>query len=174
MDLSKREPLQVEYVDISTIKPYEKNAKTHDTEQVKKIASSIKHFGWRKPVVVDKDGVIVCGHGAYFAAKELKLKSVPVAYARDLTEKEIKAYRLADNKVAESPWDFDLLNTELAELEDFDMGDFGFDLDLSEEPAEEEPAEERTANFKYQEKYGVIVMCKDEPEQEKVYCHLTE
>ena len=129
MDLSKREPLQVEYVDISTVKPYEKNAKTHDEDQVKKIKSSIRRFGWRKPIVVDKDGVIVCGHGAYFAAKELKLESVPVVYARDLTEKEIKAYRLADNKVAESPWDFNLLNMELAELEDFDMGDFGFVLE---------------------------------------------
>lgn len=120
---------------ITDLKPYEKNPRKND-EAAKYVAESIKSFGFKVPIVIDKDNVIVAGHTRYKAAKKLKLKEVPCIVADDLTDKQIKAYRLADNKVAEmSEWDFDLLNEELDTLFDFDMTVFGFD-DESEEPAE--------------------------------------
>lgn len=102
------------------------------------MANSIKEFGFKVPIVVDRDNVIVAGHTRYKAAKQLGLNEVPCIVADDLTPEQIKAFRLADNKVSEfSMWNDDLLNLELESL-DFDMSDFGFDLDLSpwEEPAE--------------------------------------
>lgn len=108
--------------------PYEKNAKKHDEEQVQEIANSIKRFGFVQPVVIDKDNVVIIGHGRLLGAKEAGLETIPCIRAEDLNKKEIKALRLADNKLNESPWDFGLLNQELVELEDFDMGDFGFEV----------------------------------------------
>lgn len=121
---------------ISELKPYEKNPRKND-EAAKYVAESIKSFGFKVPIVIDKDNVIVAGHTRYKAAKKLKLKEVPCIIADDLTDKQIKAYRLADNKVAEmSEWDFDLLNEELDSLFDFDMTALGFDDVLEEEPKE--------------------------------------
>ena len=118
---------------VSEIIPYEKNAKKHPDEQIKYIANSIKEFGFQQPIVIDKDNVIVCGHGRYFAAKQLKLNTVPCVCADNLTEEQLKAYRLADNKVAESEWDFDLLSGELGDILDLDMSDFGFADFLAEQ-----------------------------------------
>lgn len=123
---------------IDELLPYEKNAKKHDEEQVTEIANSIKRFGFVQPVVIDKDNVVVIGHGRLLGAKEAGLETVPCIRVEGLSKKEVKALRLADNKLNESPWDFGLLNEELVELEDFDMGDFGFDV-LSEFREEEEP-----------------------------------
>lgn len=121
---------------ISDIKPYEKNPRKND-EAVKYVAESIKNFGFKVPIVIDSNGVIVAGHTRYKAAKKLNLKEIPCIVADDLTEEQVKAFRLADNKVAEkAEWDFDLLADELDNLFDFDMTVFGF-----EEVAEEEPAE---------------------------------
>lgn len=105
-----------------------------------KVAQSIDKFGFRVPVVIDKDNVIVCGHTRYKAAQKLHLASVPCVVADDLTDEQIKAYRLADNKVSEdSEWDMDLLHGELADIIDIDMTDFGFDVpNLEEEPEEPE------------------------------------
>lgn len=95
--------------------PYENNAKIHDPKQVEKIAKSIQEFGWRgNPIVVDKEGVIIAGHGRRLAALKLGLAQVPVVVASDLTEDQIKALRLADNRVAISDYDSDLLQSELA------------------------------------------------------------
>lgn len=111
------------------LKPYPANAKRHPPEQVRHIANSIREFGFRQPIVVDRNNVVVIGHGRLLAAHELGLETVPVVRADDLTEAQIKALRLADNKTNESDWDFTELEAELAELEmDFDMSDFGFDL----------------------------------------------
>lgn len=132
--------MQITELNLSDIKPYEKNPRKND-EAVKYVSESIKQFGFKVPLVIDKNNVIVCGHTRYKAAKNLKLKTVPCILADDLTEEQIKAYRLADNKVAEkSEWDFDLLTPELEELNftDIDMSDFGFELDLEEN---EEPKE---------------------------------
>ena len=125
------EKMDIQWRDIETVKPYERNAKKHPDDQVGHIANSLKRFGWKQPLVVDKDGVVVVGHGRLLAAKKLGLKTVPCVCADDLTEAEIKAFRLADNKTNESAWDDDLVELELdelAELDDIDMSDYGFEL----------------------------------------------
>ena len=120
---------------ITEVKPYEKNPRKND-QSVDKVANSIKEFGFKVPIVVDKNNIIVCGHTRYKAAKKLGLSVVPCVVADDLTEEQIKAYRLADNKVGEdSLWDMDLLTEELGNILELDMADFGFDL-MEEEPEE--------------------------------------
>jgi DNA modification methylase len=145
--------MQVEYVPIDSIKPYEKNAKKHPDEQVEHIANSIKEFGFRQPLVIDKDNVVVIGHGRLLAAKKLGIAEVPVLRADDLTEAQINALRLADNKTNEPEWDFSMLEAELDDLRlDFDMSDFGFDMsdedlhsgEVQEDEVPEPPAEPRS------------------------------
>lgn len=115
--------------------PYDKNAKIHTLDQVEQIANSIKQFGFQQPIVVDKNGVVIIGHGRLMAAKELMLDKVPVVRADDLTEDQVKALRLADNKLNESPYDLSLLEQELAELSiaGFNMEQFGFDNDSEDD-----------------------------------------
>ena len=129
--------MQIIEKSITEITPYEKNPRKND-EAVEYVANSIKEFGFKVPIVIDKDGVIVAGHTRYKAAQELGLEKLPCIIADDLTEEQVKAFRLADNKVGElAEWDFDLLNDELDGIFDIDMSDFGFELNLDEE----EPAE---------------------------------
>ena len=115
---------------IDEIRPYEKNPRKNDAA-VKYVAESIKEFGFKVPIITDRNGVIVAGHTRYKAAKELGLEVVPTIVADDLTDAQIKAFRLADNKVAEvAEWDYDLLNQELNDLmEQLDMESFGFDFE---------------------------------------------
>ena len=111
---------------IEELKPYEKNPRNND-EAVPFVARSIEQFGWKVPMVIDRDNVIVSGHTRYKAAKYLGLTEVPCIVADDLTEDQIRAFRLADNKVAEkASWDFDLLEAELGDILGFEMTDFGF------------------------------------------------
>lgn len=118
------------------IKPYPKNAKKHPNKQLKLIAKSIKEFGWRQPIVVDKKGVIIVGHGRWFAyekyGQEMKLPKPKIEIAKDLSPAKVKAYRLADNKLNESDWDMDLALEELRDLDSkgFDISLTGFDKDL--------------------------------------------
>lgn len=131
----ERKEMQVLELKISEIKPYEKNPRKNE-EAAKYVAESIKQFGFKVPIVIDKDNVIVCGHTRYKAAKKLKIKEVPCIKADDLTEEQIKAYRLADNKTGEfAEWDMELLIPELEglNLTDIDMEDFGFGEELLEE-----------------------------------------
>ena len=126
---------------INEIKPYEKNPRKND-KSVDKVANSIKEFGFKVPIVIDKDKVIVCGHTRYKASKKLGLSKVPCVVADDLTEEQIKAYRLADNKVGEdSLWDMDLLNEELEDIFELDMTEFGFDFAEEETEVEEDDFE---------------------------------
>ncbi len=114
---------------VRDIIPYEKNPRNIPKEAVEKVAASIKEFGFRQPIVVDKDNVIIVGHTRLMAAKKLKMKEVPVVVAADLTEEQVKAYRLADNRTNEfSEWDADQLFDELQSLLDldYDMEPFGF------------------------------------------------
>lgn len=121
--------MEIKSIKIKELKPYEKNPRRND-EAVKFVASSIKEFGFKVPIIVDKDMIIIAGHTRYKAAKRLKLKEVPVIMADDLTDEQVKAFRLADNKVAErSEWDFDLLTDELTDILDIDMEQFGFEFD---------------------------------------------
>lgn len=118
---------------IEQLIPYEKNAR-NNTQSIDKVAKSIKKFGFKVPIVIDKDNVIVAGHTRHAAAKKLGMKEVPCIVADDLTENQIKAYRLADNRVAEfSLWDFQLLNEELESITDIDMGDFGFEIKFNDD-----------------------------------------
>ena len=133
--------MNIQYKKLQEIVPYEKNPRKND-EAVKYVAESIKQFGFKVPIVIDKNNVIVTGHTRLKAAKQLKMKTVPCVIADDLTEEQAKAFRLADNKVSEAAeWDFDLLFDELDELFDFDMESFGFELP---EEDEEEPEEEQS------------------------------
>ncbi|HHJ8490079.1 TPA: DNA modification methylase [Streptococcus pyogenes] len=120
----------MEFVDkkLSEITPYKNNPRNND-EAVEPVAESIKEFGFKVPIVVDKNGEIVNGHTRYKAAQKLGLETVPVIVADDLSEEQIKAFRLADNKVGEiAVWDLDLLNEELNDILDLDMSAFGFDV----------------------------------------------
>ena len=120
--------MEVVNINLSNIKPYQRNPR-NNAKAVEKVAESIRQFGFQQPLVLDRDNVIVCGHTRYAAAKKLKLKSVPCVLATSLTEEQIRAYRLADNKVAEaSEWDFSLLAEELDNILDIDMSDFGFEV----------------------------------------------
>lgn len=126
---------------LSQLKPYEKNPRKND-EAVANVAASIREFGFKVPIVLDKNGVIVAGHTRFKAAKMLGLKTVPTIVADDLNEEQIKAFRLADNKVAEAAdWDFDLLNEELDEIFDIDMEEFGFEFYDAEEEHEKNKEE---------------------------------
>lgn len=120
--------MNVTMMAVQDIRPYEQNAKKHPEEQVEHIANSIREFGWQQPLVVDKDNVLVIGHGRLLAAKHLGLQEVPVVRADQLTEQQIAALRLADNKTNESDWDFDLLDLELEGIDEIDMEQFGFVL----------------------------------------------
>lgn len=118
----------MEIVDIAVnnLVPYDKNPRRNDEAAVK-VAESIKQFGFKIPLVVDRNNVVVCGHTRLKAAKKLKLKTVPCILADDLSEDQIKAFRLVDNRTAEiAEWDFALLEEELADVQ-LDMTAFDFD-----------------------------------------------
>lgn len=131
--------LNIVYRNIKELKPYKKNAKKHPKEQVERIANSIKEFGFTQPVIIDKNNCVVAGHGRILGAKKAGLKQVPTICLEDLTEEQIKAYRLVDNKLNESEWDIELLNDELGELFDSDinMSDFSFKRTMIDELDEE-------------------------------------
>lgn len=116
-------------VKLSDITPYENNPRNND-EAVEPVANSIKEFGFKVPIIIDKDNVIIAGHTRYKAAKKLKLKSVPCIKADDLTEEQIRAFRLADNKVSEiATWDYNVLNFEMENISDIDMSLFHFEIE---------------------------------------------
>ena len=113
-------------IDPKLLVAYGNNAKEHDDKQIKNIATSIKKYGFKQPVLIDKDNVLIAGHGRVLGALKLNLDIVPCLVADDLTEEQIKEYRILDNKLNESEWDFDLLNLE---LDDLDFSDFELDFD---------------------------------------------
>ena len=121
---------------VSEVRPYDKNPRKN-ADAVKFVKASIEQFGFKVPIIVDSNRVIVCGHTRLLAAKSLGMSEVPCIMANDLTDDQIRAFRLADNKVGEfAEWDMDLLGDELdaiADACDIDMGDFGFDLSDDEE-----------------------------------------
>lgn len=117
----KMKSMKIEIWDIDKIQPYEANVKIHDDKQVEKIANSIQRFGWDQPIVVDKNGVIIKGHGRRLAAIKLGYTKVPVLVRDDLTEDQVKAARVADNRVAMGDIDTEMLQKELQDI-DFDLG----------------------------------------------------
>ena len=162
---------KIEYKPLEEIIPYINNPRNNE-EAVDKVAASIKEFGFNVPLVLDTDNVIVTGHTRYKAAQKLGLESVPCIYAEGLTKAQIKAYRIADNKVSEyAKWDNELLGVEFEQLQelDFDLELTGFDLDDIENllnPAEEELTD---LSDKVSDTYEVIIECINETEQEQIY-----
>ncbi len=135
--------MNIQMMKLDAIHPYEKNPRRND-DAVRYVQASIKEFGFKQPIVIDKNNVIVAGHTRYKASKNLKLKEVPVVIADDLAEEQIKAYRLADNKVSEKAvWDDDLLGVELDDIIDIDMEIFGFEDVFTEEDIPKEKENER-------------------------------
>lgn len=126
--------------EVDKLIPYSKNAKKHDETQISNVAESIKQFGFVQPVVVDKNGVIVIGHCRTLAAKKLGMKTVPCVMVDELTDEQVRALRIIDNKTNESPWDMELLGDELADI-DLSGFDFDFGIDLPEESKEDEDKE---------------------------------
>ena len=121
----------IELRPLEEVKPYKNNPRQND-DAVEAVAASIREFGFRQPIVVDDEGVIVCGHTRFKAAQEMGLEKIPVHVAKDLTPEQIKAYRIADNKTADlAEWDYDLLPIELGKLQacDYDLGLLGFDAE---------------------------------------------
>ena len=161
--------MQIISKNITDIHPYANNPRKND-QAVDAVASSIREFGFKVPVVIDKNGEIIAGHTRYKAAKKLKLKEIPCIIADDLTEEQIKAFRLADNKVGElAEWDLDMLDIELDEITEIDMEQFGFYMHDMESEAEaieddfdEEPPEEPESKLGDIYKLGEhVLMCGD-------------
>ena len=122
------EEVKIIYKNVGELIPYEKNARKN-TKAVKYVANSIQSFGFKVPVVIDENNVIICGHTRVLASQKLGINDVPCIVAKDLSEEQVKAFRLADNKVSEkAEWDFELLNEEMDEIFNFDMTDFGFEF----------------------------------------------
>jgi len=171
--------MNIEWMKPGDLIPYPANAKLHPPAQVDHIANSIKQFGWQQPIVVDAENVVIIGHGRLLAAKQLMLDTVPVVRATDLTEDQVNALRLADNKTNESEWDFGKLEQELAELaiEGIDMAQFGFEVgedfeDHSQEIVEDEaPEVQEEAKSKLGQIYQLgrhRLMCGDSTDAEAV------
>lgn len=144
--MTDRKASQIVEVDIDTLIPYARNARTHSTEQVRQIAASIQRFGFNSPVLIDAENGIVAGHGRVLAAQSLGMDVVPCVRINWLTEEQKRAYILADNKIAEnSSWDQTLFDAEVSDLLDFDLDleALGFDIQTEEAPeAESKPAVE--------------------------------
>lgn len=161
--------LNIVYKNIKELKPYKKNAKKHSKEQVERIANSIKEFGFTQPVIIDKNNCVVAGHGRILGAKKAGLKQVPTVTLEELTEEQIKAYRLVDNKLNESEWDSVLLTQELEEIKDLNMDLFGFDLAEEIEQEEVEKVE-----FEKRKLCKVIVEFENRKDAEKLYKKLSQ
>lgn len=169
--------LNVKMMPIGDVVPYEKNPRLND-QAVDAVASSIREFGFKVPIVVDSKGVVVSGHTRLKAAKTLGLADVPVIVADDLDDTKIKAFRLADNKVAElADWDESLLIKELEELDDlnYDMGQFDFEFDLDDadgvgsDGGGSDDIGDIPDNINVMETFALNVIVKDEAEQAELY-----
>lgn len=147
---------------IDELKPYSKNTKKHPAEQIKRLAQSIKKFGFIQPVIIDEEDSIVCGHGRVLGAKKARLKKVPTIMLSDLTDEEIRDYRIADNKLNESPWDEIMLDQELLELQDSLSREL-FEYDIAEAIEEDETKYAMKTNIPQYEIKG------DEPDIEELY-----
>ena len=154
---------------LTELKPYENNPRNND-EAVEPVANSIKTFGFKVPIVVDKNNVIIAGHTRYKAANKLGLEKVPCIVADDLTEEQVNAFRLADNKVGEiATWDYNLLELEIDNIIDIDMSEFSFDIkgiedtfDTDFELPDEDKPQTRTITLSLsEEQYQIAMSCID-------------
>lgn len=158
--------MQIVYKQVADLIPYVNNARKND-HAVDAVASSIKNYGFKQPIVIDSLGEVVAGHTRLKAAKKLGLKEVPVIIADDLTPSQVKAYRIADNRVGElAEWDMDLLKLELEDIEDFT----GFEIDDLESLIEDEKElDVKDLSEKVKTNYQVIIECKNEFDLESTF-----
>ena len=138
--------LKIEYLPVGKLLRYAKNSRTHSDEQVEQLVNSIREFGFTNPVLIDEKNELIAGHGRLAAAEILEMDKVPAIRLSNLSEKQKKAYRIADNKLAlNAGWDMQLLAEEVKELmdDDFDIDLLGFnDAELDEMLSDEQPQEE--------------------------------
>lgn len=148
---------KISLINVCDIKPYENNPRNNN-EAVSAVAASIREFGFKVPIILDAQGVIVAGHTRYKEAKMIGLEKVPCITADDLTPKQVKAFRLADNKVGElAKWDFEMLENELDALEEFDMAKFGFDeFEDDVDMPKDDPKEEKLKPY---DRHHVLISC---------------
>jgi len=159
--------MEIKYIKISELKPYEKNAKKHSKKQIEQIANSIKEFGFKQPIVVDINNVIIVGHGRIEAAKLLGFSEVPCLIANDLTEEQIKAYRLSDNRLNESGWEMRQVYEELNSMSDYMVFLTGFEREIAALKNEEYKEPMFTLIPKFDEKYDLFcVFCEHESDSE--------
>lgn len=150
--------MNITIVKLSQIKPYDKNPRKNE-RAVKAVAESIRQFGFRQPIVVDLNNVIICGHTRWFAAHSLGMEEVPVHVADNLTEQQIIAYRIADNKTAElASWDNELLSLELSKINEINMKELGFS-EAEYDKLIGEIGEEQIPDLKPIRADGMIVTC---------------
>lgn len=161
------------------ITPYSTQARRHGEDQVNRLRESLREYGFVRPLLIDGEDRLVCGRAVLLAAQAEGMDRVPCNVVRGLTEEQRRGYILADDRLAElSEWDREALGAELAGLADLgvDIGLIGFGAEDLEVPGledrEEAPSQEE-AHFRYQEQYGVIVICADEGQQQTVYEDLT-
>ena len=121
--------MNIVYKNVNELIPYDKNTKKHDKKQIKNVATSIDKYGFVQPLVIDKNNVVIIGHCRLLGAKQLKVETVPCVCADDLTEEQVNALRIVDNKTNESEWDMEILPDELLNV---DLGDFEFDFGVVE------------------------------------------
>lgn len=153
---------------LSELIPYEKNPRKISDEAVNAVAESIQEFGFKNPILIDKDNVIIAGHTRRLASLKLGLERVPCVVVDDLTPQQIKALRLADNKTNElAGWDIGELDIELGDLLDMDMSRFGFDLEESEN-------EKETSSIGLNEQWQIVIDCDSESDMEEKYNKLQE
>jgi len=166
--------LNITYRKVEDLIPYVNNSRKHSDQQVAQIAASIKEFGWTNPILVDKDKGIIAGHGRLMAARKLKMDDVPTIELSHLSEAQKKALVIADNKLTlNADWDTQILSLELSELQDigFDLDILGFDsIELAKLFDVIEPDDIKEQS--YNEVFNIIVECKDEQEQEKIFNRL--
>ena len=169
-------------INIDEIKPYERNARIHSSKQIKQIMEAIKAFGFTNPLLIDDENILIAGHGRLEAVKQLNiidfkdnpLKELPAIIITGLSEADKKALIIADNKIAENAsWDYDLLQAEFQELEaiNYDLDLMGFD-NLDEIMGADIDVEQETKEIKEVEinqKYELLIKCKDESELEQAY-----
>ena len=161
--------MNIKNIAVKDLIPYEKNTKKHDDVQINNVAESIKQYGFIQPIVIDKNNVVVIGHCRLLAAKKLKMTDVPCVCVDDLTEEQVKALRIVDNKSNESPWDFDFLADELAEI-NLDAFNFDFGVSFDDYDTKIKEREEIALN----ESISVVVECADDEEAETIFEKLSE
>ena len=153
----------IQMLSVSELKPYAKNARTHSKAQVEQIAASIREFGWTNPVLIKDDLTIIAGHGRVMAAKSMGQTEVPCIRLSHLTETQVRAYVIADNKLAlNAGWDDELLGLELADLREvnFNLDLLGFDaaaIEAALNPPDPTPAESSSGEIDVD---GMVMRCK--------------